>query len=98
VQELQGERDLTMAGVATALGKAIGKPELRYVQFPYADAEKGLVGAGLPQEMAALYMEMSKGFNDGHVKPTQPRTPASTTPTSIERWAAEVFAPAFKGA
>jgi uncharacterized protein YbjT (DUF2867 family) len=98
VQELQGERDLTMAGVATALGKAIGKPELRYVQFPYADAEKGLVGAGLPQEMAALYMEMSKGFNDGHVKPTQPRTPASTTPTSIERWAAEVFAPAFRGA
>lgn len=98
VQELHGERDLTMTEVAAALGKAIGKPDLRYVQFPYPDAEKGLVQAGLPQEMAALYMEMSKGFNDGHVKPTQPRTPASTTPTSLERWAAEVFAPAFKAA
>jgi len=31
VHELHGERDLTMAGVATALGKAIGKPDLRYV-------------------------------------------------------------------
>jgi uncharacterized protein YbjT (DUF2867 family) len=98
VQELHGERDLTMTDVAAALGKAIGKPELKYVQFPYADAEKGLVAAGLPQEMAALYMEMAKGFNDGHVKSTQPRGATSTTPTSIERWAAEVFAPAFKAA
>ncbi len=95
VQELQGERDLTMSEAAAALGKAIGRPELEYVQFPYPDAEKGMVAAGLPQEMAALYVEMSKGFNDGHVKATQPRSAATTTPTSIERWAADVFAPAF---
>lgn len=96
VQELHGERDLTMSDVAAALGKAIGKPGMKYVQFPYPDAEKGLVGAGLPAEMAALYMEMSRGFNEGHVRTTQPRTPASTTPTSIEAWAAEVFGPAFR--
>ncbi len=96
VPELQGQRDLTMAEVATALGKAIGKPDLAYRQFPYADAEKGMIAAGLPAEMAALYTEMSKGFNDGHLKPTQPRSPATTTPTSIEKWAAEAFAPAFR--
>jgi len=98
VLELHGERDLTMAQVTAAIGKAIGKPDLAYVQFPYADARKGLVQAGLPDEMAALYMEMSKGFNEGHVKTTQPRSPASTTPTSIERWAADVFAAAFRSA
>lgn len=96
VQELQGQRDLTMSAVAAALGKAIGKPELKYVQFPYPDAEKGMVGAGLPQEMAALYVEMSRGFNEGHLAPTQPRGGATTTPTSIETWAAEAFAPAFR--
>ncbi len=96
VQELQGQRELTMAEVATALGKAIGKPDLKYMQFPYADAEKGMVAAGLPQEMAALYVEMAKGFNDGKLKVTQPRTAATATPTSIEKWAAEVFAPAFR--
>jgi uncharacterized protein YbjT (DUF2867 family) len=95
VQELHGERDLTMAEVTAALGKAIGRPELKYVQFPYADAQKGLVQAGVPEEMAALYMEMSKGFNEGKVKATQPRSPASTTPTSIERFAEEIFAPAY---
>ncbi len=98
VQELHGERALTMAEAAAALGKAIGRPDLKYVQFPYADAQKGMVQMGLPEEMAALYVEMSRGFNEGHVAMTQPKSAATTTPTSIERWAAEVFAPAFKAA
>jgi uncharacterized protein YbjT (DUF2867 family) len=95
VEELHGERDLTMAEVATALGTAIGKPDLRYVQSPYPDAQKGMVQGGLPEELAALYVDMAKGFNEGRVRPAQPRTPASTTPTSIERWAVEIFAPVF---
>lgn len=95
VQELHGERDLTLAEVAAALGKAIGRPDLQYVQLGYADAERGMVQAGVAPEMAALYMDMSRGFNEGRVRPTQPRGAASTTPTSIERWASEIFAPAF---
>ncbi len=98
VQELQGERDLSMAEAAAVLGRAIGKPDLEYIQFPYPDAQKGMVEAGLPEEMAALYVEMSKGFNDGLVKPTQRRSEATTTPTSFERWATEVFASAFRAA
>jgi uncharacterized protein YbjT (DUF2867 family) len=97
VQELHGERDLTMTQSTAAFGKAIGKPELAYVQFPYADAQQGMVRAGLPEELAKLYVEMARGFNEGHVVPTQPRSAATTTPTSVERWAAEVFAPAFRG-
>jgi uncharacterized protein YbjT (DUF2867 family) len=94
LQELHGERDLSMAEATGILGKVIGKPDLRYVQFPYPDAEKGMVQAGLPAELAALYVEMAKGFNEGHLAPTQPRSAATTTPTSFERWATEVFAPA----
>jgi uncharacterized protein YbjT (DUF2867 family) len=97
VLELHGERDLSMADAAAVVGKAIGKPDLKYVQFPYPDAQKGMVQMGLPEEMAALYVDMSKGFNDGLVKPTQPRSEATTTPTSFEKFVAEVYAPAFKG-
>jgi uncharacterized protein YbjT (DUF2867 family) len=96
VHELHGQRDLTMAEVAAALGKAIGKPDLRYVAFPYPEAEKGMVAAGLPADLAALYVDMAKGFNDGRAKPTQPRSAAATTSTSIEKWAADVFVPAFR--
>jgi len=96
VLELHGPRDLSMAEVTRALGKAIGKPDLAYVQFPYPDARKGMVQAGLQEEMADLYVDMSRGFNDGIVKPTQPRSKETTTPTTIEAFAAEVYAPAFR--
>jgi uncharacterized protein YbjT (DUF2867 family) len=94
--ELMGPRDVTMAEVARAIGKAIGKPDLRYVQFPYDEARKGMVGMGLPPEMADLYVEMSRGFNEGTVKATQPRSKDSTTPTTIEQFAEKVFAPAYR--
>lgn len=96
--ELMGPRDVTMAEVARAVGRAIGKPDLPYVQFPYDEARKGMVGAGLRPDMADLYVEMSRGFNDGTVRPTQPRSPATTTPTTVERFAEETFAPAFRAA
>jgi uncharacterized protein YbjT (DUF2867 family) len=96
VLELQGQRDVTMAEVTAALGKAIGKPELRYAAFPYPDARAGMIRAGLAEDMADLYLEMSAGFNDQRLRARQPRSAATTTPTSIEAWAEKVFAPAFK--
>jgi len=96
VQELHGPRDVTMAEATKALGAAIGKPELPYVAFPYEDARKGMVGMGLPAEAADMFVELNKGFNDGTVKATQPRSAQTTTPTSIEDFAKNVFAPAFK--
>jgi uncharacterized protein YbjT (DUF2867 family) len=97
VRELQGQRDLTMQEAASALGRAIGKPDLRYIAFSYEDAQHGMVAAGLPSDLAALYVEMSRGFNDGAVRSTQPRTGSTTTATSIEWFAENVFAPAFRG-
>lgn len=85
-----------MAEAAAIIGEAIGKPDLKYVQFPYPDALQGMVKMGLPQEMAELYVDMSRGFNEGLARPTQPRSAATTTPTSFERWVAEAFVPAFK--
>ena len=93
VQELHGERDLTMPEAAAALGAAIGIPSMRYVQRGYDEVRKLLVGAGVPEEAAGLYMEMTRSFNEGRVRPTRPRSPETTTPTSIERWAQEIFAP-----
>lgn len=98
VLELMGPRDVTMAEAARAIGKAIGKPDLRYVQFPFDEARKAMVGMGLQPEMADLYVEMSRGFNEGTVRATQPRSPATTTPTAIEAFAESVFAPAYRGA
>ncbi|MGY4386390.1 uncharacterized protein YbjT (DUF2867 family) [Pedobacter sp. UYP24] len=51
--------DETTAGeVAKVLGAAIGKPELPWVEFSYADALLGMTQAGLPEPMAKSYVEM----------------------------------------
>jgi uncharacterized protein YbjT (DUF2867 family) len=38
--EFFGPRPVTMQEVTTILGQAIGKPDLKYVQFPYEEAER----------------------------------------------------------
>jgi uncharacterized protein YbjT (DUF2867 family) len=98
VHELHGERDLTMPEVTAAIGKAIGKPDLRYVAFSYADALQGMIEAGLPEDAASLFVELARALNEGVLRPSQPRSPATTTPTSIEWFAENVFAPAFREA
>ena len=44
--ELLGQRDLSMNEVATAIGRAIGKSDLRYAQFPYDQVEQFLAANG----------------------------------------------------
>lgn len=95
VQELQGPRDVTMAEATQALGAAIGKPDLNYVAFPYEEARKGMISAGFPAELADMFIEANKGFNQGTVKALQPRSARTTTSTRIEDFARNVFAPAF---
>lgn len=95
VLELHGQRDLSLKEVTGILGAAIGKPNLPYVQFPYKDAFKAMVNAGMSQDVANLFNEMYRGFNEGTLKPSQPRTPETTTPTSIEDFS-KIFAAAYK--
>jgi uncharacterized protein YbjT (DUF2867 family) len=87
VRELLGQRDLTHAEVARVIGAAIGKPDLAYVQVPYEDMVGTLVGAGLSRDVATVYVEMSRAFNEGRVRSLEGRSAANTTPTSIEEFA-----------
>ena len=92
VRNLLGPRDLSLAEATRILGAAIGKPDLAYVQFPYDAFAAALVQAGLTPDLARLYAEMAKAFNDGIVKVVGGRTAASTTPTTFESFAKELAA------
>ncbi len=96
-QDLYGERDLSMTEVAAAIAKGINRPDLRYVQFPYEQVKQVLTQSGIPPATAAAMIEMFQGINDGIVVGTAPRSAANTTPTSIETFVKEVFAPAYLG-
>jgi uncharacterized protein YbjT (DUF2867 family) len=87
VRELLGPRDLTMDEATRIIGQGIGKPDLKYVQFPYDAFAESLVQAGLSRDLAGLYAEMCKGFNDGHARSVEGRRPQNTTPTRLEDFA-----------
>ncbi len=97
VRELLGQRDLTLNEVTRIIGAKIGKPDLRYVQFPYAEFEKAMTQMGFSPSVAAGYSEMSRAFNEGTIKSREGRGPANTTPTSFESFAA-VIAQAYQSA
>ena len=55
----------TLSEVALALGTAIGKSDLPWVAFDDTQAYDGMVGAGLPPEIANNYVEMGTAIRSG---------------------------------
>ncbi|MCT2407443.1 NAD(P)H-binding protein [Chryseobacterium antibioticum] len=53
---------------AVVLGSAVGNSELPWVEFTDAQSLDGMKQAGLPEEMAHLYVEMGKGIRTGVVQ------------------------------
>jgi uncharacterized protein YbjT (DUF2867 family) len=96
-RELLGERDLSMTEVTAVIARGIRKPDLRYEQFPYDQVQQVLIQMGVPPKGAALYIEMYKAINAGVLIPQELRSPENTTPTSLEKFVQDVFAPAYHG-
>lgn len=94
-RELLGARDVSHAEATSVLGKAIGKPGLPYVQFPYDGALQAFVAAGVSPGVAESFVEMARAFNEGRLRPVEARSAANTTPTTVEEFAETVFAPAY---
>ena len=95
---LLGPRDYSMQEATAILGQAIGQPALRYVQFSYDQARQGLLQAGMSESMAHLMEDMVRASNEGQEVKPGVRTPASTTPTTLEEFAQTMFVPAFQQA
>lgn len=79
------------------VGKAIGKPGLSYAQLPAEQLKPALVQMGMSSSMADLLLEMAEALNSGYMAPLEPRSEHNTTPTSIESFVTEEFAPRFQG-
>jgi uncharacterized protein YbjT (DUF2867 family) len=95
-RELLGQRDLTYTEVATVIGWAIGKPDLKYVQAPDDQFRSVLVQMGMSEQFARLLLEMIGALNSGYMRALEPRTPQNTTPTSFETFVAETFVPVYQ--
>jgi uncharacterized protein YbjT (DUF2867 family) len=95
-RELQGARDVTNTEAAKIIGAAIGKPDLTYKQMPAAQLKPGFMQMGMSSNMADQLFELADAQNSGYLKALEPRSPRNTTPTTLETFVAEVFAPAYR--
>jgi uncharacterized protein YbjT (DUF2867 family) len=97
VRELLGERDLTFAEATRIIGARVGKPDLPYVQFPYADFTAALTQMGFSPNVAGLYADMARAVNEKRVRSRERRSPENTTPTTFEAFA-DTLASAYQAA
>ncbi len=95
IQELHGQRDISMKEAASIVGNSIGKPNLEYVQVPNMVLEPILLEMGLPKKTAELLIEMWGGANAGLIVPQEERSARNTTATTLESFVARVFAPEY---
>lgn len=93
VVHLVGPRAITCNEIVAVLGQAVGKA-LRYTQVPLDQLEKGMLQAGLSPSVTGMYMEMSRGAEQGLLMPESDGIVVQA-PTNIETWAKRVFAPAY---
>ncbi len=85
----------TAGEVAAILGKAIGKPELPWVEFSDDDNYNGMTQAGLPEEVARVYTEMGASARSGKLYEHYfSNKPAQLGKIKLEDFAVE-FAKAF---
>jgi uncharacterized protein YbjT (DUF2867 family) len=95
-RELLGQRDLSMDEAASIIGKAIDKPDLKYVQLPNEQIQPVFLQLGMSPNVAGLILEMAAGLNSGHMRALEPRTKENTTPTSFETFVKEEFVPLYR--
>jgi uncharacterized protein YbjT (DUF2867 family) len=95
-QELHGQRDIDYTEAAGIIGKAIGKPNLAYIQAPDDQIKGAMVQMGMSEDMAQLILEMAAAINTGHMRALEPRTSSNSTPTRFETFVTEKFLPTYQ--
>lgn len=84
VQALHGPQDLSWRQVAEILSDEVGHP-VQVQQISDTAMRQQYLAAGIPPAMADAVLGMSTGLRDGF-RPEQPRTLATTTPTTLTSW------------
>lgn len=81
--EFIGDAEYTMQEATQLIGRAIGKPDLPYIQFSPADAKAGMMQAGLPETIADGYTELEHALNGDEYRAGFVRVANTTAPVAL---------------
>ncbi|MGW4792501.1 NAD(P)H-binding protein [Nonomuraea sp. NPDC004297] len=95
VQAVHGPRDLSWDDALAVVGDVLGRT-VTARRVADDDTRAALAAAGMSPGQVEAVMGMSTGLRDGFV-PEQPRTPLTTTDTTLGTWAQAELRPAIDG-
>ncbi len=78
--------------ITAVLGKAIGKPELPFIEFTDEQNLAGAIQAGLPEELARNYVEMGVAIRSGEMFSEYRKYPVEFGKTKLEDFVKEFVA------
>jgi uncharacterized protein YbjT (DUF2867 family) len=94
---VHGPADLSYRRAADIVGEALGRP-VRHVEISVEQMRQRMLAAGLPDFVAATYAEFFQAIRDGRMAAAEPRSPETTTPTSLHDFARSALLPALRAA
>lgn len=94
VHAVMGPKDYTLRELTTIAGTPVGNPDLPYVQLPVEQAKQAFLSNGFSEDFADNLLGMATAIGTGFMN-YQQRDDSTTTPTTAEEFANEVYAPAY---
>lgn len=94
VQAVMGPKNYTMSEFTGIIGQAIGNPDLTFVQFPVDQAKQTFLSNGFSEDFVDNLLEMGTAIKTGFMN-YQNRDASTTSSTTAEEFAAEVYAPVY---
>jgi uncharacterized protein YbjT (DUF2867 family) len=85
-RDLLGPADVSMNDVATAIGQAIGKKDLKFTRVSFGDSRNHMIGMGISESVADGLVDVDRAISDGSLRPTETRSPENSTPTTVDEF------------
>lgn len=90
---VHGPKDLSAEEAVAIISSELGKP-VKYIEATPEQARGALKGMGMPDFLVDIILEMYSAYRDGRMDPAEPRTPDTTTPTTLAEFARARLVPA----
>ncbi len=90
VQGLHGPTDLGFGEAAEASGRGFIRP-MFHVRVPEEQARQAMRAAGLNEHLTEAFLEVFQAIESGLLRPVEPRTAETTTPTTLEEFSRAVL-------
>ena len=88
-------KDLSAEEAAATISSALGKP-VKCVETTIDQARAAMRAMGMPDFVVEIIMEQYIAFREGRLDSAEPRTPDTTTPTTLAEFSRNVLVPAIK--